>query len=122
MLSEHRDLAATRSFFRSAKTITGVTPDRVTTDRLDAYESHQDARQWSNSWLWPRLPRGQDLAQQRAALRAAGCTRLFEEKASGGRWDRPELQRQLDHLQPGARAIIGERLRALVESDPGGQG
>jgi hypothetical protein len=28
---------------------------------------------------------GQDLAQQRAALRAAGCTRLFEEKASGGR-------------------------------------
>lgn len=27
---------------------------------------------------------GQDLAQQRAALRAAGCARLFEEKASGG--------------------------------------
>ena len=27
---------------------------------------------------------GQDLAQQRAALRAVGCARLFEEKASGG--------------------------------------
>jgi hypothetical protein len=26
--------------------------------------------------------------RQRAALRAAGCTRLFEEKAPGGRWDR----------------------------------
>ena len=43
---------------------------------------------------------GQDLAQQRAALRAAGCGRLFEEKASGGRWDRPELHRLLDHLRP----------------------
>ena len=43
----------------------------------------------------------QDLAQQRAALCAAGCTRLFEEKAAGGRWDRPELHRLLDHLRPG---------------------
>jgi transposase-like protein len=37
MLSEHRDLAAAKSFFRSAKAVTGVTPDRVTTDGLDAY-------------------------------------------------------------------------------------
>jgi transposase-like protein len=37
MLREHRDLTAARSFFRSAKTITGLTPDRVTTDGLDAY-------------------------------------------------------------------------------------
>ena len=37
MLSEHRDLAAARAFFRSAKTVTGVTPDRVTTDGHDAY-------------------------------------------------------------------------------------
>jgi len=27
MLSEHRDLAAAKAFFRSAKTVTGVTPD-----------------------------------------------------------------------------------------------
>ena len=32
MLSEHRDLAAAKAFFRSAKTVTGVTPARVTTD------------------------------------------------------------------------------------------
>src|SRR6202035_2573264 len=32
MLSEHRDLAAAREFFRSAKAVTGVTPDRVTID------------------------------------------------------------------------------------------
>ena len=37
MLSEHRDLAAAKAFFRSAKTVTGVTPDRVTTDGHDAY-------------------------------------------------------------------------------------
>ncbi|HTI81021.1 MAG TPA: hypothetical protein VL614_11290 [Acetobacteraceae bacterium] len=31
VLSEHRDLAAARTFFRSAKTVNGVTPDLVTT-------------------------------------------------------------------------------------------
>ena len=49
---------------------------------------------------------GQDLAQQRAALRAAGCTQLFEENASGGRWDRPELHRLLDHLRPGDVVVV----------------
>jgi DNA invertase Pin-like site-specific DNA recombinase len=43
----------------------------------------------------------QDTGTQLAALRAAGCERIFEEKASGGRWDRPELHRLLDHLRPG---------------------
>jgi len=33
------------------------------------------------------------------ALRQAGCKRIFEEKASGGRWDRPELHRALEHLR-----------------------
>ncbi len=37
MLSEHRDLAAAKAFFRSAKAVTGITPDRVTTDGHDAY-------------------------------------------------------------------------------------
>jgi DNA invertase Pin-like site-specific DNA recombinase len=49
---------------------------------------------------------GQDLSQQRAALRAAGCSRLFEEKASGGRWNRPELHRLLDHLRPGDVVVV----------------
>src|SRR5580698_10719155 len=39
MLSERRDLAAAKAFFRSAKAVTGVTPDRVTTDGHDAYPS-----------------------------------------------------------------------------------
>jgi transposase-like protein len=37
MLSEHRDLAAAKAFFRSAKTVTDVAPDRITTDGHDAY-------------------------------------------------------------------------------------
>lgn len=44
---------------------------------------------------------GQDLAQQRTTLRDAGCTRIFEEKATGARRDRPELARMLDHLRAG---------------------
>src|SRR5207245_5669286 len=35
----------------------------------------------------------QETATQVAALKAAGCERIYREKASGGRWDRPELQR-----------------------------
>src|SRR6202158_6002508 len=36
-LSETRDMAAAKAFFRSAKTVTGVTPARVTTDGHDSY-------------------------------------------------------------------------------------
>ena len=32
LFSEHRDLAAAQEFFRSAQAVTGMTPDRVTTD------------------------------------------------------------------------------------------
>src|ERR1700748_3761882 len=37
MFSEHRDMAAAKAFFRSAKLVTGVTPARVTTDGHDSY-------------------------------------------------------------------------------------
>src|SRR6201998_314407 len=37
MLSEYRDLAAAKAFFRSARMVTGITPARVTTDGHDAY-------------------------------------------------------------------------------------
>ena len=41
----------------------------------------------------------QATAVQVAALKAARCERIFQEKASGGRWDRPELHRLLDQLR-----------------------
>ncbi len=37
MFSEHRDMAAAKAFFQSAKTVTDVIPDRVTTDGHDSY-------------------------------------------------------------------------------------
>ena len=61
MLSEHRDLAAAKAFFRSAKAVTGVTPDRVTTDGHDAYprairtELGKRVRHRTNTYLNNRL-------------------------------------------------------------------
>jgi DNA invertase Pin-like site-specific DNA recombinase len=49
---------------------------------------------------------GQDTAIQIEALKAAGVDRVFEEKASGGRWDRPQLHRALDQLRPGDVFVV----------------
>jgi hypothetical protein len=43
----------------------------------------------------------QDTAAQVSALKSAGCEKIFREKASGGRWDRPELHRLMDQLRKG---------------------
>ncbi len=48
----------------------------------------------------------QDTAAQVTALKAAGCERIFREKASGGRWDRPELHRLLDQLRQGDVLVV----------------
>ena len=57
---------------------------------------------------YARVSKGdeQNNALQTKALRAAGCRRLFEEAASGGRWDRPELHRMLDHLREGDTVVV----------------
>jgi Resolvase, N terminal domain len=49
---------------------------------------------------------GQDLALQVTALAAAGCRRIHEERASGGRWDRPELARLLARLATGDVLVV----------------
>jgi len=48
----------------------------------------------------------QHTATQVMALKAAGCERIFREKASGGRWDRPELHRLLDQLRKGDVLVV----------------
>ena len=48
----------------------------------------------------------QDTQAQIIALKAAGCELLFQEKASGGRWDRPELQRLLGQLRKGDVVVV----------------
>ncbi len=57
---------------------------------------------------YARVSKGdeQSNAVQAEALRAAGCRRIFEEAASGGRWDRPELHRMLDQLRPGDVVVV----------------
>lgn len=57
----------------------------------------------------------QTLDQQREALKATGCKRIYEEKASGARRDRPELARMLDHLRTGDVITI-TRLDRLARS------
>jgi DNA invertase Pin-like site-specific DNA recombinase len=48
----------------------------------------------------------QDTAAQVAARKAIGCERIYREKASGGRWDRPELHRLLDQLRKGDVLVV----------------
>jgi DNA invertase Pin-like site-specific DNA recombinase len=57
---------------------------------------------------YARVSKGdeQNNALQTKALKAAGCRRLFEEAASGGRWDRPELHRLLDQLREGDTVVV----------------
>ncbi|WP_111169019.1 recombinase family protein [Spongiactinospora gelatinilytica] len=44
----------------------------------------------------------QNLDRQIAALREAGCIRVFTDKLSGRSTDRPELLACLDYLRPGS--------------------
>src|ERR1700693_6448449 len=48
----------------------------------------------------------QDTAAQVAALKAAGCELIFREKASGGRWDRPERHKLLNQLRKGDVLVV----------------
>jgi DNA invertase Pin-like site-specific DNA recombinase len=48
----------------------------------------------------------QDTAAQVAALKSGGCEKIFRDKASGGRWDRPELHRLLDQLRKGDVLVV----------------
>lgn len=48
----------------------------------------------------------QQTAPQLRALRDAGCKKIFEESASGGRWDRPELHRLLGQLREGDTLVV----------------
>jgi DNA invertase Pin-like site-specific DNA recombinase len=59
--------------------------------------------------------REQDLTGQIAELQAAGCAKIFSEKASGVRSDRAELARVIKRLQPGDVLVV-TRLDRLARS------
>ncbi len=48
----------------------------------------------------------QDASLQVEALKAAGVERLYSDKASGGRWDRPEFQRMLENVRAGDVVMV----------------
>lgn len=48
----------------------------------------------------------QDTALQRDALLAAGCEKLFEEKASGAQRDRPQLKATIDYMRSGDTLVV----------------
>jgi DNA invertase Pin-like site-specific DNA recombinase len=55
------------------------------------------------------------LASQEAQLKAAGCVKLYAEKISGARGDRPELAKVLKQLDQGDVLIV-TRLDRLARS------
>src|SRR5499427_4725093 len=58
---------------------------------------------------------GQDLALQQAALKAAGCEKVYAEKISGARSDRPQLARMLKAIGAGDTIVV-TRLDRLARS------
>jgi DNA invertase Pin-like site-specific DNA recombinase len=62
----------------------------------------------------------QNLDLQRDALKAAGCERVYEEKESGGKTDRPELLKLMDVLRAGDTLVVwrldrlGRSLKHLI--------
>jgi DNA invertase Pin-like site-specific DNA recombinase len=64
----------------------------------------------------------QDFALQRDALAAAGCSKMFEDRASGARADRPGLGQALAFLREGDVLVVwkldrlGRSLAHLVET------
>jgi DNA invertase Pin-like site-specific DNA recombinase len=59
--------------------------------------------------------RDQDLAAQDAELMAAGCAKVFKEKVSGAKTDRPELAKAIRRLEPGDILVV-TRLDRLARS------
>lgn len=63
----------------------------------------------------------QNLDLQLEALRREGCAKVFQEKASGAKTDRPELAKLLEHLREGDTIVVwkldrlGRSLTHLVQ-------
>ena len=53
----------------------------------------------------------QNLDRQLDQLRREGCERIYEEKVSGAKSDRPELMRMLDALREGDVVVAAELSR-----------
>jgi DNA invertase Pin-like site-specific DNA recombinase len=54
---------------------------------------------------------GQNLDSQLDALKHAGCSRIFADKASGIKEDRPEWTKLMEYLRPGDTLVVTELSR-----------
>jgi len=63
--------------------------------------------------------RDQDLALQISELTAVGCAKVFKEKASGARSDRPELAKVIGRLEPGDVLVVTRLDRRLCHGEIG---
>ena len=103
MLSEHRDMAAARAFFRSAKSATGIVPDQVTTDGHGSYpraiRSTLGRRVTHRTSVFKNNRLEQDHRGIKGRIR---CMRGFKSFTSAGRFCRAydELR---NHLRPRVR-------------------
>jgi DNA invertase Pin-like site-specific DNA recombinase len=86
---------------------------------MDLYFQKSNIHKWAHSVAfigYARVStRDQDLTIQQDQLRAAGCTKVYAEKVSGTRSDRPQLARLLKAVDYGD-VIIVTRLDRLARS------
>lgn len=84
--------------------------------RFSAVVTSHDA-----DWVRQGLDGDQNTEAQEAALRAAGCVRVYTDQASGSKSDRPQLAAALEYLNAGDTLVVwrldrlGRSLPHLVE-------
>ena len=87
------------------------------------YRECYDKARTSNyaDWLRSRVHRGPDLELQLAALKRASCKRIFTDKVSGAKADRPGLRETLSHLRETDTLVVwkldrlGRSVKGLVD-------
>ena len=64
---------------------------------------HNSVSNWFHErWLCTGVHTGPNLESQLEELGKADCSKIYSEKISGAKCDRPELQRLLKALEPGS--------------------
>jgi DNA invertase Pin-like site-specific DNA recombinase len=115
--------------FSAAVSVTLTHAIRVTSgdERWEVGPDDYRTRKWTGSPLalvgYARVSTlDQDPTMQLDALAAAGCTKVFEDRASGARADRPGLQKALHYVRDGDVLIVwkldwlGRSLPHLIET------
>lgn len=63
----------------------------------------------------------QTVDMQIDSLEKAGCEKIYQDRASGKRWDRPEFKMLMEHLRPGDSVVVwkldrlGRTTKELIE-------